>query len=111
MAFAPHTNTDVHNSKNYTKQFPLLLGSFVEKEKRNIFEYAVRPDEGIDFAPDCPHIVYVTNVIDGIDMGYRMPRFSRLLLGLLSMLMTMMIQSTTSGKLRTIGSMILHGYK
>lgn len=71
MAFAPHTNTDVHNSKNYTKQFPLLLGSFVEKEKRNIFEYAVRPDEGIDFAPDCPHIVYVTNVIDGIDMGYR----------------------------------------
>jgi len=71
MAFAPHTNTDVHNSKNYTKQFPLLLGSFVEKDGGKLFEYAVRPDEGIDFAPDCPHIVYVTNAIEGVDMGFR----------------------------------------
>jgi hypothetical protein len=70
MAFAPHTNTDVHNTKDYNK-FPLLLGSFVEKEFGNLFEYAVRPDEGIDFAPDCPHIVYVTNAIDGVDHGFR----------------------------------------
>ena len=71
MAFAPHTNTDVHNSKNYTKQFPLLLGSFFEKESNILFEYAVRPDEGIDFAEDCPHIVYVTSKIDGVDHGFR----------------------------------------
>jgi hypothetical protein len=71
MAFAPHTNTDVHDTKDYNK-FPLILGSFfVEKDKRTIFEYAVRPDDGINFAPDCPHIVYVTNVIDGRGIGFR----------------------------------------
>jgi hypothetical protein len=74
MAFAPHTNTDVHNSKNYTKQFPLILGSFVEKESGNLFEYAIRPDEGIDFAPDCMHIVYVTPKVDGVDHGFRYAR-------------------------------------
>ena len=70
MAFAPHTNTDVHDTKDYNK-FPLVLGSFVEKERGRIFEYAIRPDEGIDFAPDCPHIVYVTNPTAGADHGFR----------------------------------------
>lgn len=67
MAYAPHTNTDVrHNVR-----LPLILGCFAEKETGNYFEYAVRPDEGIDFAPDCPHIVYVTNPITGVDHGFR----------------------------------------
>lgn len=59
--FAPHTNTDVqiaHLCGNPSPP-PLLLGSFREADQRNLFEYAIRPDEGIDFAPDCPHIVYV----------------------------------------------------
>lgn len=67
MAFAPHTNTDVHHGH----RLPLILGSFAEKECGCYFEYAVRPDEGIDFAPDCPHIVYVTMPIPGVDHGFR----------------------------------------
>jgi hypothetical protein len=67
MAFAPHTNTDVHHGM----KLPLILGSFNEKECGGYFEYAIRPDEGIDFAPDCPHIVYVTSPIGDVDHGFR----------------------------------------
>jgi hypothetical protein len=55
MAFAPHTNTDIRNGA----KLPLVLGCFNEAEFGRLFEYAIRPDDGIDFAPDCPHIVYV----------------------------------------------------
>ena len=71
MAFAPHTNTDVRHALHCGKTPPLLLGMFNNHEHGKLFEYAVRPDEGIDFAPDCPHIVYVTNPITGIDSGFR----------------------------------------
>lgn len=67
MAFAPHTNEKAIFDVNT----PIILGGFDEKENGNFFEYAIRPDEGIDFAPDCPHIVYVTNKIEGVEHGFR----------------------------------------
>lgn len=74
MAFAPHSNTDVRTAYLLGRSMPLLLGSFRESSEGNLFEYAVRPDEGIDFAPDCPHIVYITALRPGIDQGYRYAR-------------------------------------
>ena len=59
MGYAPHTNTDIRNGA----VLPLILGSFIEADYGHTFEYAIRPDEGIDFAPDCPHIVYVADRI------------------------------------------------
>lgn len=58
---APHTNSDVRSALLVGNPAPppLLLGCFREAEQGRYFEYAVRPDEGIDFAPNCPHIVYV----------------------------------------------------
>jgi len=58
MAYAPHTNSDVNNGAD----LPLLLGSFRGADFGAYFEYAVRPADGIEFAPDLPHIVYT---IDG----------------------------------------------
>jgi len=69
MGVAPHTNTDIRNGA----VLPLILGSFVEADYGHMFEYAIRPDEGVDFAPDCPHIVYVGN-----GAGYR-TRYARVL--------------------------------
>lgn len=69
MGFAPHTNTDIRNGA----KLPLILGSFIEADYGHTFEYAIRPDEGIDFAPDCPHIVYV-----GDGVGFRI-RYARVL--------------------------------
>lgn len=69
MAYARHTNTDVLHALrcgNYAGP-PLLLGCFKEASEGHYFEYAVRPDDGLDFAPDCPHIVYVLD-------GYRYAR-------------------------------------
>lgn len=73
MTYAPHTNTDVRHAIlcGNPQPLPLLLGEFRERESDNVFEYAVRPDDGVDFAPNCPHIVYVTKAVDGIDQGYR----------------------------------------
>ena len=72
MAFANHTNTDVrHAFLCGQPPMPLLLGSFNEADYGSLFEYAVRPDEGLDFAPDCPHIIYFTALRPGIDQGYR----------------------------------------
>ena len=59
MGYAPHTNTDIRDGA----VLPLILGSFIEADYGHTFEYAIRPDEGIDFAPDCPHIVYVADRI------------------------------------------------
>lgn len=58
---APHSNSDVRSALlvGNPSPPPLLLGCFREAEQNRYFEYAIRPDEGIDFAPDCPHIVYV----------------------------------------------------
>lgn len=58
MAFAPHTNTDVRHAHAMGNSLPLILGSFKEAEVGNFFEYAVRPNDGVDFAEDCPHIIY-----------------------------------------------------
>lgn len=55
MAFAPYTNNQVTPHNGLT----LLLGSFRERDHGRLFEYAIRPNEGVDFAPDCPHIVFV----------------------------------------------------
>lgn len=60
MAYAPHSNDSVRIAHRHGgEKPPLLLGNFIEADRHNAFEYAVRPDNGIDFAPDCPHIVYV----------------------------------------------------
>ena len=63
MGFALHTNTDVRHA-HLTGQppMPLLLGEFRETECGHWFQYAVRPERTFaptDFAPDCPHIVYM----------------------------------------------------
>lgn len=66
MAYARHTNTDVLHALrcgNYAGP-PLLLGCFMEADRGNYFEYAVRPADTFapaDFAPDCPHIVYMND--------------------------------------------------
>ena len=61
MAYAPHTNTDVHRHliANATLVPPLVLGVFVEKSYSKTFEYAERrwPDD--QYYPNLPHIVYV----------------------------------------------------
>jgi hypothetical protein len=57
MAYAPHTNTDVDHGAN----LPLLLGRFKHAETNVDFEYAVRPVDGVDFADDGMHIVYVAD--------------------------------------------------
>lgn len=59
MAYAPHTNTDFAHGQDV----PLLLGSFREAEYGHTFEYAVRPNDGVDFAPDAPHIIYVGGAV------------------------------------------------
>lgn len=60
MAYAPHTNTDVHRHliANATLVPPLVLGVFVEKSYSKTFEYAERrwPDD--QYYPNLPHIVY-----------------------------------------------------
>lgn len=55
MAHAPHTNDDFANGADV----PLILGGFREAEIGHWFDYAVRPDDGVDFAPDAPHVIYV----------------------------------------------------
>lgn len=55
MSFAPHSNTDIANGAN----LPLILGSFRNARTNATFEYAIRPYEGVDFAPDAMHVVYV----------------------------------------------------
>ena len=58
MAYAPHTNTDVHQHliANATVVPPLVLGVFVEKSYGKTFEYAERrwPDD--QYYPNLPHI-------------------------------------------------------
>ena len=54
MALAAHTNTNFAHGESV----PLILGHFVEADYGHGFEYAVRPDEGLNFAPDFPHIIY-----------------------------------------------------
>lgn len=60
MAFAPHTNDQVTAHNGLT----LILGCFRERDHGNFFEYAIRPEDGLDFAADCPHIVFTAD-------GYR----------------------------------------
>jgi len=55
MAIASYTNDKVNAHNGLT----LILGRFDEREHGKVFEYAIRPDTGNDFAPDCPHIVFV----------------------------------------------------
>jgi hypothetical protein len=65
MGYANHTNTDVLNALTAGRMGPpLLLGDFREADEGHWFEYAVRPTHPYtfapaDFAPDCPHIVYM----------------------------------------------------
>lgn len=76
MAYASHTNTDVLHALrcgNYAGP-PLLLGCFKEASEGNYFEYAVRPNDNTNFAPDCPHVVYFTPLKPGMDQGYRYAR-------------------------------------
>ena len=49
MAYAPHTNTDVHQHliANATVVPPLVLGVFVEKSYGKTFEYAERRPRAI----------------------------------------------------------------
>jgi hypothetical protein len=60
MGYAPHTNTDVVTNRNLA----MVLGCFNEKDYGCHFEYAIRPVDGVEFAEDCPHIIYVQD-------GYR----------------------------------------
>jgi len=62
MAYAPHTNTDVHHQLQMgiiPTPHPLILGCFTETEHGKLFEYAERrwPDD--DFHPELPHVIYV----------------------------------------------------
>ncbi len=60
MAYAPHTNTDIDRGAN----LPLILGCVYHATTGKAFEYAIRPNTGNDFAPDCPHIIYVGGLGD-----------------------------------------------
>ena len=55
MAFAPYSNDQVKPGNGLT----FLLGQFREKDHGHYFEYAERPYDGTDFAPSCPHVVFV----------------------------------------------------
>lgn len=62
MAFAPHSNTDVHNQLRrgiVPTTLPMVFGSFREKEYGNLFEYAERRHGDDSFAPEMPHIIYL----------------------------------------------------
>lgn len=63
MGYANHTNTDVRTAHLLgNPPMPLLLGDFREAKYGQWFEYAVRPERTFapaDFAPDCPHIIYM----------------------------------------------------
>lgn len=64
MGYAPHTNSDVHHQARCgltPTPYPMLLGSFVEAEIGNTFEYAERRWHDDHFYPELPHIIYVGN--------------------------------------------------
>ena len=74
MAYASHTNTDVHaqlRAGQIPTPLPLLFGQFETKEGTT-FEYAERRWHCDDFAPSFPHIIYVRR--DGGDKGTRLAR-------------------------------------
>lgn len=48
-----------------------IIGMFTEKEVGNYFEYSHNNDGVME---DYPHLVWVTNPIEGIDQGYRYAR-------------------------------------
>ena len=61
MAFARHTNTDVRNDLIMGKTvLPLILGQFEEKDIGNPFEYSERRWHTDEFAPEFPHVIYVS---------------------------------------------------
>ena len=64
MGYAPHSNTDVDNQIRaglIPPSYPMLLGSFVEAEHGNTFEYSERrwPDD--NFHPEMPHMIYTAD--------------------------------------------------
>lgn len=63
MAYAPHTNTDVHYQliHGIVGKLPIVFGQFRLKDEvlENTFEYAERRHPDDNFAPEFPHIVYV----------------------------------------------------
>lgn len=48
-----------------------ILGSFVEKDKGNFFEFSHNQDLSEVWAYRFPHKIWVTTPADGIDCGYR----------------------------------------
>lgn len=64
MAYAPHTNTNVQHQLLcgvVPTTIPLVLGCFRNAETGATFEFAERRWADDEFAPDCPHIIYVGN--------------------------------------------------
>lgn len=66
MAFAPHHNGEVTPESD----LPRILGSFVEKGRGNLFEYA-GAREGLSPWSDYPHLVYVSHSSVGGLYRYR----------------------------------------
>lgn len=52
-----------------------VIGAFEETVGGNYFEFSDNPDKDMEFLEpelrECPHIIWVTHPIDGIDSGFR----------------------------------------
>jgi hypothetical protein len=77
MAYAKHSNQDVHSqilAGIVPSELPIILGGFDEKDHSFRFEYAERrwPDDSIH--PELPHVIYVESHLGGPCVSTRLAK-------------------------------------